>query len=178
MSTTLIIAIAVPAVLIGFLAFVASRPATFRIERSALINARPETVFGFIDDFHRWAAWSPWEKLDPDMARTYEGPANGKGAIYGWKGGPKAGEGRMEILDAPAASKVKIKLDFIKPFPANNTAEFTLAPDGAGTKLTWAMYGGRPFMVKLMGLAFDMDKLVGNDFEKGLADLKAAAEAV
>lgn len=176
MSTTLIIIIAVVVALIGFLGFVASRPSTFRIQRSASINAPPATVFGFIDDFHRWTAWSPWEQMDPDMTRGYEGPASGKGAVYTWEGA-KAGSGRMEILEAPAPSKVLIQLDFLKPFPANNTAEFTLAPDTGGTRIEWAMYGGRPFMVKLMGLVFDMDKVVGADFEKGLAALKAAAEA-
>jgi hypothetical protein len=176
MSTALIVTIAIAAVLIGFLAFVASRPATFRIQRSAVIKARAETVFGYIDDFNRWAAWSPWEQLDPDMKRGYAGSASGKGAVYTWEGA-KAGSGRMEILEAPAPSKVLIKLDFLKPFPAKNTAEFTLAPDGSGTRVEWAMYGPRPFMVKLMGLFFDMDKVVGADFEKGLAALKGAAEA-
>lgn len=175
MNTTLIIIIAVAAVLAGFLGFVASRPSSFRIQRSATINAKPETVFGLIDDFHRWTAWSPWEQMDPDMKRGYEGPASGKGAVYTWEGA-KAGSGRMEILEAPAPSKVLIKLDFLKPFPANNTAEFNLRPDGDTTKVEWAMYGGRPFMVKLMGLVFDMDKVVGADFEKGLAAMKAAAE--
>jgi carbon monoxide dehydrogenase subunit G len=175
-NTTLVVIITLAVVLAGFLAFVASRPGAFRIERSAVIKARPETIFGFIDDFHHWAAWSPWEKIDPAMSRTYEGPASGVGAIYGWTSA-KAGHGRMEVLEAPRPSKVLIKLDFLKPFEAHNRAIFDLVPEGDSTRVTWAMEGEQPFMGKLMSLVFNMEKAVGPDFEKGLAALKTAAEA-
>jgi hypothetical protein len=171
------VAIALIAVMISLLVvLIGTRPNTFRIERSATIAAPPEKIVALIDDFHAWGQWSPWEKIDPTMTRTFEGPERGVGAIYGWAGNGKAGTGRMEILeDTPA--KVLIKLDFIKPFEAHNTAIFTLEPQGDATRVVWAMEGGQPFMAKLMGLVFNMEKMVGPDFEKGLADLKRAAEA-
>jgi hypothetical protein len=171
------VAIALIAVMISLLVvLIGTRPNTFRIERSATIAAPPEKIVALIDDFHAWGQWSPWEKIDPTMTRTFEGPERGVGAIYGWAGNGKAGTGRMEILEGTPA-KVLIKLDFIKPFEAHNTAIFTLEPQGDATRVVWAMEGGQPFMAKLMGLVFNMEKMVGPDFEKGLADLKRAAEA-
>jgi hypothetical protein len=151
------------------------KPDAFRIERSASMQAPPEKIHPHINDFHAWAAWSPWEKLDPNLKRTFNGPKSGKGAIYEWEGNKKVGQGRMEITDA-SPSQITIKLDFIKPFSANNTAEFTLAPEGAGTKVNWAMIGRQPFMFKVMSVFMSMDKMVGKDFEAGLANLKAIAE--
>ncbi|MES2532868.1 MAG: SRPBCC family protein [Pseudomonadota bacterium] len=161
--------------LIALLAYAATRPGTFRVERSIVVQAAPEKIHPLIDDFHQWQAWSPYEKLDPAMTRSYSGSAHGQGAAYEWSSEGKAGAGRMEILSS-TAPKTTIQLDFSKPFKANNTAEFTLVPQGAGTQVTWAMYGASPFVAKLMGLFFDMDKLVGKDFDAGLASLKAAAE--
>lgn len=158
-----------------FVVLIGTRPNTFRIERSTTIAAPPERIVALIDDFHAWGQWSPWEKIDPTMTRTFEGPERGVGAVYGWTGTGKAGTGRMEILeDTPA--KVVIKLDFIKPFEAHNMAIFTLEPQGGATRVVWAMEGGQPFMAKLMGLVFNMEKMVGPDFEKGLASLKTSAE--
>jgi uncharacterized protein YndB with AHSA1/START domain len=158
------------------LALAAMRPNSFRVERSTTIVAPAEKVFALINDFHQWAAWSPWEKLDPALKRSYGGAAAGKGAIYEWEGNSKAGTGRMEIIDAAVPSGVRIKLDFIKPFKAQNTAEFTLEPQGGSTHVSWAMFGPSPFVTKIMGVFVSMDALVGKDFEKGLAHMKAAAE--
>jgi uncharacterized protein YndB with AHSA1/START domain len=170
----------IAAVILGLIALVlvlaASRPDAFRVERSISINAAPEKVFGAINDFHRWTAWSPWEKIDPDMKRSYSGAAAGEGAAYAWEGNNKVGQGRMEIAQSSPSSRIVIKLDFLKPFEAHNTAEFTLVPKGGTTVLTWAMYGPQPFVTKVMTLFISMDKMVGKDFEKGLANLKAVAE--
>jgi uncharacterized protein YndB with AHSA1/START domain len=173
MLTTIVLVVValIAIVLIAALA----RPNTFRIERSTTIAAPPEKIVALIDDFHAWDQWSPWEKIDPTMTRTFEGPERGVGAIYGWAGNGKAGAGRMEILeDTPA--RVLIKLGFIKPFEAHNTAIFTLESQGDATRVVWAMEGAQPFIAKLMGLVFNMEKMVGPDFEKGLASLKASAE--
>jgi uncharacterized protein YndB with AHSA1/START domain len=169
--------LAVVVVVLGvFLAYVSSRPATFRIERSVLVQAPPDKPFALINDFHHWPQWSPWEKLDPAMQKTHSGEAAGKGAVYAWQGNNKVGSGRMEILDTAPGERVVIKLDFYKPFEAHNTTEFTLKPDASGTRVTWAMFGPQPFMAKLMSVFMSMDKMVGKDFESGLASMKAAAE--
>ena len=158
-------------------AFAALKPNTFRVERKARIQAAPERVFSFLTDFHQWSAWSPWEKLDPTMTRTHRGAERGQGAIYEWEGNKKVGKGRMEILETSASSRVLIQLDFFVPWEAHNTTEFTLAPSGGATDVTWAMWGPSPFMMKVMGVFMPMDKMVGKDFEAGLANLKRAAEA-
>ncbi len=172
--TTAIIVLLALAVVLGY---VATRPGSFRIERSIQISAMPEKVFVLINDFHLWPQWSPWEKLDPSMQRQHNGAASGPGAVYAWEGNPKVGSGRMEILSVTAPTKLVIQLDFFKPFKAHNTAEYSLLARDNGTFVTWAMYGPSPFMSKLMGLFFNMDKLVGKDFEAGLANMKAVAEA-
>ena len=141
-----------------------------------LILAPPEQIFELIDDFHRWGSWSPYEKLDPAMKKTYTGAANGKGSVYEWAGNRKAGEGRMEITDTIPASKVTIQLDFLKPFEGHNIAEFTLEATGDSTKVTWAMYGPQSYHMKIMTIFFSMDSLVGKEFEAGLASMKAIAE--
>ena len=164
-------------VLIGaLLAYAATRPDTFRVERATVIKAPPAKVFALIDDFHQWAGWSPWEKLDPSMKRSHSGAASGKGAVYAWEGNGDVGAGRMEILETTAPSRVLIRLDFIKPFEARNTAEYTLRPEGEATRVTWAMYGPAPFVSKLMQVFVSMDAMIGKDFEQGLANLKALAE--
>ncbi len=171
------IAIAFAALILVFLAFAATRPNTFRVERKASIHAPAEKIFPLVADFHAWSAWSPYEKLDPSMVRTFSGAEKGKGAIYEWKGNDKAGAGRMEILEASEPSKIVIKLDFKEPFEGHNTAEFTFEPGGAaGTRVTWAMYGPNAYLTRVMGLIFDMDEMIGRDFATGLANLKTVAE--
>ena len=161
--------------LVVVLIYAATRPDNFRLERTATIDAPPEKVFALINDFNRWSAWSPWEKIDADLKRNYSGAAAGVGAVYAWEGS-KTGVGRMEIMESSPASRVKIKLDFFKPIEAHNTAEFSLLPRGASTEVTWAMYGPSPYLSKLMGIFFSMDKMVGKDFESGLENMKAAAQ--
>lgn len=170
------IAVVVVLAVIVVLVLAASRPDSFRVERTARIQAPPEKVFAFIEDFHRWPQWSPFEKLDPDMQRNFSGAEKGRGAVYAWAGNSKAGEGRMEIIESTPASRVTIALDFFKPFKASNTAEFTLLPRDGGTDVTWAMYGPTPFVAKIMHLFFSMDSMVGKDFEAGLATLKRLSE--
>jgi hypothetical protein len=176
MGVVAAIAIVLLLVVAAVLVIAATKPDSFRVERSTTINAPPARVHALIDDFHRWTEWSPWEKVDPALKRSYSGAASGTGAIYEWEGNNKAGKGRMEILQSSPASNVRIKLDFLKPFEAHNTADFTIQPLPAGTNVTWAMYGPNPFMAKVMQTVVSMDKLVGKDFEAGLANLKAAAE--
>jgi uncharacterized protein YndB with AHSA1/START domain len=168
-----IIAIAAVATVLVAAAF---QPDRFEVERSATINAPAERIFPLINDFHRWGRWSPYEKLDPAMRRSYAGADSGVGAVYQWEGNAKAGQGRMEIVEAPAPSRVAIRLDFTKPIAAHNLATFTLAPAGDGTKVTWRMDGPTPYVGKIIHLFIDMDRMVGGDFETGLANLKAAAE--
>lgn len=171
-----ILAIAVVVVLAAILIFAATKPDTFRVERTITIKAPPEKVFALINDFHNWTTWSPYEKKDPDMKRTHSGAANGKGAIYEWDGNKNVGKGRMEITESSSSSLIVIKLDFLSPFEAHNTAEFTLQPQGDSTQVTWAMYGPANYVSKLMSVFFSMDKMIGDDFAIGLANLKAAAE--
>lgn len=162
--------------LAGVVAYAATRPDSFRVQRSIVVDAPPERVYALIQDFRRWTEWSPFETLDADLKRVYGGPLAGEGATYAWEG-KKAGSGAMTITRAEAPSKVLIRLEFTKPMKAVNTAEFTLAPEGPGTRVTWAMYGPMTFVSKLFSLVFSMDGMVGGDFEKGLAKLKASAEA-
>jgi len=170
------ILIGIAAVIAVFLAVVATRPSEFHIERSITMAAPRDTAFAQVDDFHAWSAWSPWEKLDPTMKRTFEGSPAGRGAGYSWAGNDKVGEGRMTIQESEKPSKIVIKLEFIKPWTATNQATFSFVPAAEGTKVTWAMDGQNNFMAKGVSLFMDMDKLVGSDFEKGLASLKTAAE--
>lgn len=161
---------------VAVLAYAATRPDTFRVERAIGIKASPEKVFGFINDFRQWPAWSPWEKKDPGMKRTLGETASGKGAVYEWNGNKNVGKGRMEIAESSPPSRIAIKLDFSEPFEAHNIVEFTLQPQGETTRVTWAMQGPSPYLSKLMGLFFSMDSMVGGDFEAGLVNLKTAAE--
>jgi Polyketide cyclase / dehydrase and lipid transport len=173
LNTILIIAvIAVAAVLL----YAATRPDSFQIQRSVKIAAPPEKVFPLINDFRNWQAWSPWEKKDPAMKKTHSGASQGKGAVLEWDGNKDVGTGRMEALESIPSAKIIIKLDFLKPFEAHNTAEFNVSSAGNVTDVTWAMYGAQPYMMKVMGLMCSMDKMVGKDFETGLANLKQLAE--
>lgn len=160
----------------GVLAYAATRPDSFSVQRSIVINAPAEKIFTLIDDLHAWSAWSPYEKKDPVMRRTFSGSTAGKGAVYEWAGNKQVGAGRMEIVDATAPTVIAIKLDFIEPFEGHNTARFALEPRGDGTAVTWTMYGPSPLIAKVMGTFFDMDRMIGSDFAAGLANLKSLAE--
>jgi hypothetical protein len=158
--------------------FVASRPPKFRIERSITIAAPPDRAFAHVNDFHRWVGWSPWEKMDPAMKKTFEGAPAGQGSIYSWVGNKKVGEGRMTIEKSEAPSVVGLKLEFLKPWQATNETTFSFVPADGGTKVTWAMEGeNRAFTAKAFAVLMNMDKAVGRDFEKGLASLKSLAES-
>ena len=171
------VAIVVVVIVVALLAFVATRPGDFAVQRSIAIQAEPARIYPLIADFRQWPVWSPWEKLDPAMKRTLSGASSGTGAAYAWEGSSKVGAGRMEIKEATAPSKIVIQLDFLRPFEAHNITDFTLAPRAdATTEVTWLMRGPANFMTKLMGLFTSMDKMVGKDFEAGLANLKAAVE--
>lgn len=159
----------------------AAKSESFRIERSTFIAAAPAAIFPLITDFRRWTEWSPYEGLDPKLERIYSGADHGVGAVYDWKGNNKVGVGRMEILNADAPSRVLIKLDFLKPFEGHNHAEFTLTPEAGGSRVSWAMFGPEPCGANavlhfIMGLVFNMEKMVGGQFETGLKQLKAAVE--
>ncbi|RUU06602.1 polyketide cyclase [Mesorhizobium sp. USDA-HM6] len=167
-----ILAVLIAALLI----YAATRPDSFTVSRSVGIRAPAEAIFPLINDFRRWTAWSPYEKLDPDMKRTLSGSESGKGAAYAWEGNGKAGIGRMEIASSVPFSLVALKLDFEKPFKANNTVDFTLKPVGDETTVTWEMHGRYPFIAKVMGLFMNFDALIGKDFEAGLDNLKRATE--
>lgn len=170
------IAIAGVVLITGFLVYTATRPDSFRVERATTIKAAPEKVFPLIDDLNRWAAWSPWEKKDPAMKRTFGPTTSGKGALYAWDGNKDVGQGSMQIIESVPPSRIVIKLDFLKPFETHNQVEFSLEPQGDGTSVRWAMQGPVPYFAKIIHIFFDMDKMVGSDFEAGLADLKSIAE--
>ena len=149
---------------------------TYTVQRSATINAPATRVYAHIVDFHQWADWSPWDDMDPDMNKTYSGAEVGTGAKYAWSGNRKVGQGSMEIIESVEPSRVQIALEFVKPFKASNTTVFSLQPEGEGTNVTWAMTGDKTFMTRVMGIFKSMDSMVGPDFERGLAKLKAVAE--
>jgi hypothetical protein len=174
MWTTILIVVVL--VLAGFLLYVLTRPNELRVERKGRMRARPEQLFEELNDLRRWVGWSPWERLDPAMVKTHSGAERGVGAIYSWKGNAKVGEGRMEILESSPPTLVRIKLDFIKPFPSSNTTTFTLAPQGEFTEMTWAMRGPAGFMTKLMCVFMDLDQAIGKDFERGIANLREVVE--
>lgn len=170
------IALAVLAIVAIILGMAAMKPDTFSVKRVVSIKAPPEKIAPLLTDFHQWASWSPWEHLDPAMKRTFSGAPSGKGAIYEWEGNKDVGKGRMEVLDASTPAKTVIKLDFLQPFESHNTTEFTLVPQGDTTQVTWDMTGPMPFISKIMSVFASMDSMIGKDFEKGLANMKAAAE--
>lgn len=163
--------------IITVLVYATTRPNHFRIQRSTLIQAPPEKIFHLINDFHQWQAWSPWENIDPTMQRTYSGAPQGVGTIYAWVGKGKVGTGRMEITGSQPSTEIIIQLEFIKPFEASNVAEFTLTPQGQNTELTWVMHGPNAYISKLMGIFFNMDRMIGQDFDKGLNNIKSILEA-
>jgi len=170
------IAIAVVVVAAGVLGYAATRPDTFRVERSATVKAPPEKIYPLISDFHAWTGWSPWERMDPAMKRTYGGAPSGVGAEYAWDGDKNVGKGRMRIVEAAPPSRVVVQLDFEKPFEGRSVAQFTLSAAGNGTAVTWAMRGENRFMGKLISVFMSMDRMIGDQFETGLANLQALAE--
>jgi uncharacterized protein YndB with AHSA1/START domain len=171
--TGIVLALALGALLI----LAALKPDVFRVQRSVSIKAAPEKIFPLINEFDRWSAWSPYEKKDPAMKRTRSGPAAGKGAAYAWEGNGDVGAGRMEITDSSTPSLIALNLDFTKPFEAHNKVEFTLEGKGGTTNVTWSMRGPVPYVAKIVHVIFDMDKMVGKDFEAGLANLKSISES-
>ncbi len=166
----------VAAAIAVILVLAAMKPDNFVVQRALTIKSSPEKIYPLIADFHRWTLWSPYEKLDPTLQRKYSGADSSKGAVYEWSGNKKAGKGRMEIIAANEPNDIVIQLDFIEPFATRNTAEFTLTPNGDSTTVSWAMRGSSPFIAKIMQVFFDMDKMVGPDFEAGLANLQTIAE--
>ncbi len=171
------IAIVVLALAAALALFVASRPSHFHVERSTRVAAAPEVVFPFINDFHHWANWSPWEKLDPGMKKEFTGAPQGEGAAYAWSGNDEVGVGNMRIAGSQPPERVTIALEFIKPFQASNVTVFSVTPAAGGSQVTWGMDGESNFMFKAVSLFMNMDEMVGKDFELGLGNLKALAEA-
>jgi hypothetical protein len=149
---------------------------TYTVVRSTTIDAPPDRIYPLLADFHRWVEWSPWEDLDPELNRTYSGSEAGTGAVYEWSGNRKAGQGRMELVETAPPSRVRVDLRFLKPFKSHTESLFEVEPEAAGSRVTWTMTGPRTLMVKVMGVFTSMDKMIGPDFEKGLARLKAVAE--
>ena len=165
-------------VVIGvFVAVVALQSSDFRVERSAIVSAPAPVVFAQVNDLHNWEAWSPWAKLDPAAKQTYEGPRAGTGAAFSWAGNKQVGEGHMTITESRPAELIRFRLDFVRPFAGTNTAEFTFTPRDDQTAVTWTMSGRQNFMAKAFCMFMNMDKMVGGEFEKGLAQMKSVAEA-
>lgn len=175
MLTTILVVVAF--IVVAFIVFVALRPPDFTVTRSAKIAAPPPAVFAQVNDLRCWKAWSPWEGLDPALKRTYEGPAQGTGAIYRWAGNAKVGQGSMTITESRPDEIVRFKIEFLKPFKATNTTEFTFKPVGEQTQVTWTMSGRCNFVTKAMKLFMSMDKMIGTQFEKGLAQLNTVASS-
>jgi len=171
-SIAIVVVVGIAAVLV----FAATKRDDFRVQRSIVVKAAPDRILPLIADFHRWAEWSPYEKLDPAMKRVHAGAPQGVGAIYEWEGNSKAGAGRMEIKEVQAPSRVAIQLDFTKPVEGHNVAEFALEPRAGGTQVSWSMRGPSPYLMKLLGIFVNLDRMIGSDFETGLANLKAIAE--
>jgi uncharacterized protein YndB with AHSA1/START domain len=173
---TLRILIVIAVLIASVLIFATTKPKTFRVQRSIVINAPPEKIFALIDDFHNWSRWSPQDKEDSTMNRTYSGPARGIGAVSEWHSTGSAGQGRMTITESEAPASISIKVDFAKPFEAHNVNDFTIESAGALTKVTWAMQGTNLYLMKIMGVFVNMDRMMGKHFETGLDNLKTVAE--
>src|SRR5450432_293753 len=171
-----IIAVVLAIVVAIVLILAATKPNTFSVRRATTVKAPPERIFPLINDFHQWGTWSPYENKDPAMKRSYSGAESGKGAVYGWEGNKNVGSGRMEILDTSVPTKIVIKLDFFTPFEGHNTAEFTMLPQGDVTNVTWLMHGPAVFISKVMQVFMNLDKMIGKDFEVGLANIKTISE--
>lgn len=163
-------------IIIAFVVIVAMQSSEFRVARSATMSVSAPAVFAQVNDFHKWEAWNPWGKIDPAMKQTYEGAPAGIGAIYSWVGNNKVGEGRMTLTESRPSDLIRIKMEFCKPFAATNTAEFTFKPAGNQTAVTWSMTGHNNFMAKAIHLFMNMDKMIGSQFDKGLASMKSVVE--
>ena len=170
------ILIALAVIVVVLIVIVALQPSDFRVTRSATMSAPAPAAFAQVNDFHKWEAWNPWGKIDPVMKQTYEGAPAGTGAIYSWIGNNEVGEGRMTIIESRPSDLIRIKLEFFKPFAATNTAEFTFKPEGNQTVVTWSMSGDKNFMAKAIHLFINMDKMIGGQFDKGLAEMKSIVE--
>jgi hypothetical protein len=169
--------IALAALIVLLVAYVATRPDTFRVERTTRIAAPPDVVFGEVNDLQRWREWSPWEALDPQMKRSYSGPSAGVGASQSWSGNKAVGQGSMRITESRFPEKIGVRMEFVMPWGKSvNPVEFTFKPDGAGTGVSWAMSGTNDFMAKAISAFGDMDAMIGKDFDKGLLSLKAVSE--
>lgn len=164
-------------IVVGLTVVIARRPSDFRIERTAVIAAPPAAVFAQVNDFHQWVAWNPWGKMDPTMKQTYEGALAGVGAVYTWAGNREVGEGRMTITESRPNDLIRVRLEFLKPFANTSTAEFTFRPQSDQTAVTWRMTGTNNFVAKAFHLVMNMDRMIGGQFDKGLADMKATVEA-
>jgi len=171
------ILIALVVIVVGLVVVITLQPARYRVSRSTTIAAPAPAVFAQVNDFHRWSAWSPWEKIDPAMKRTYEGPPAGVGASYAWVGTREVGEGRMTIVESRPGDLIHVKLEFVKPFAGTSVAEFSFKPDGERTLVTWSMTGDKNFIAKAIHLVMSMDRMIGDQFDKGLAAMKTVAEA-
>jgi len=171
------IVIVAAVILVVFIVIVALQPEKYRVTRNTTISAPPPAVFAQVNDFHKWEAWNPWGKIDPGMKQTYEGAPRGTGAIYAWIGNKEVGEGRMAIIESRPSDLIRINLEFFKPFAATNVAEFTFKPEGNQTAVTWSMTGNKNFMAKAIHFFMNMDKMIGGQFEKGLAEMKSIVEA-
>ncbi|MGE5193981.1 MAG: SRPBCC family protein [Deltaproteobacteria bacterium] len=165
------------AIVVVFVGVVAMQPSDFRVTRSTTIAAPPADVFAQVNDFHNWEAWSPWAKLDPAARNSFEGASAGTGAIFKWSGNDKVGEGKMTLTESRPHELIRIKLEFVRPFADTSTTEFTFKPEGGQTVVTWSMFGRKNFVSKAVCLFMNMDKMLGGDFEKGLAQMKTVAEA-
>ena len=170
------ILVAILATITVLAVIVAMQPSEFRIARSTTISAPPAALFARVNDLHAFQQWNPYAKKDPTMMQSWEGPPAGPGAVYRWSGNAEIGEGSMKILESRPNELVRIELAFVRPFEATNAVDFTFVPNGDQTTVTWSMSGTNGFMAKAVGLFMDMDAMVGGDFEKGLADMKALAE--
>jgi uncharacterized protein YndB with AHSA1/START domain len=168
--------IALGVLLAVLLAIIATRPSTYRVERSTIIGAPPARVFPYANDFKRFVSWSPWQKLDPNIKTTFSGPPQGTGSVYEWQGNHDVGRGRMTIVESKPDAQVKYRLEFMEPFASTANTTVTFAPAGTGTLVMWAMEGTNNFAGKAMSLFMDMDKMIGKDFEAGLANMKGLAE--
>jgi uncharacterized protein YndB with AHSA1/START domain len=173
-----IVLAALAVTVVVFVVVVAMQPSEFRVARSTTISAPAPAVFAEVNDFHKWEAWNPWGKIDPAMRQTYEGAPAGTGAIYTWTGNKEVGEGRMILTESRPNELIRIKLEFFKPFAATNTAEFTFRPEGNQTVVTWSMAGENNFIAKAIHLFMNMDRMIGGQFEKGLAQMKSVVETV
>jgi hypothetical protein len=170
------ILIGIAAILAVLIVVIATRPGEFRVSRSATMSAPPATIFAHVNDFHQWEAWSPWAKLDPNCKNSFEGPSAGKGAIFRWDGDKNVGAGTMKIVESRPNELIRIQLDFIRPFAGTSNVEFTFKPYGDRTDVTWSIAGKNNLIGKAIGLVFDCEKMIGGNYEQGLANIKSIVE--